>query len=49
MTVSDTVVTGDTATATVSRPGRVEPVALTFRKEQGEWKICDPAAGHRKA
>jgi hypothetical protein len=47
VTIADTVITGDEARATISRPAVSEPVTLAFRKEQGSWKICDPAAGHR--
>jgi hypothetical protein len=47
VTITDTVVTGDEARATISRPAVSTPVTLAFRKEQGSWKVCDPAAGHR--
>ncbi|WP_430791655.1 hypothetical protein [Actinoplanes sp. G11-F43] len=47
VTVSDTAVAGDEARATISRPAMTDPVTLVFRKEQGSWKVCDPAAGHR--
>ncbi|BBH71815.1 hypothetical protein ACTI_85000 [Actinoplanes sp. OR16] len=48
VTISDTVVAGDEARATISRPAVSDPVTLVFRKEKGLWKVCDPAAGHRK-
>jgi ketosteroid isomerase-like protein len=41
---SDIHVTGDTASAQVARAAD-EPRTLYFRKEQGAWKVCAPAAG----
>jgi hypothetical protein len=41
VTISDLRVTGDTASARITRPSR--PAAtLHFTKEGGEWKVCDP-------
>ena len=42
VTLTDIVVTGDTARGTVSRPGQ-DPNTLYFRKENGAWTVCAPA------
>jgi hypothetical protein len=40
---TDVKVTGDTATARVSRPPQTA-VTLHFKKENGTWKVCDPGS-----
>jgi len=42
VTVADIQVSGDTASARVSRPSQPD-VTLHFRKEGGAWKVCAPA------
>jgi hypothetical protein len=42
VTVADIRITGDTASARVTRPGQ-QDVTLHFRKESGTWKVCAPA------
>ncbi|MFD0817185.1 hypothetical protein ACFQ0D_02365, partial [Micromonospora zhanjiangensis] len=39
---SDITVTGDAASARVSRPGQPD-TTLHFRKESGHWRVCDPS------
>ncbi|WBB71265.1 hypothetical protein O7602_16005 [Micromonospora sp. WMMD1128] len=39
---ADIRVTGDTASAEISRPGQRD-VTLHFRREDGAWKVCAPA------
>ncbi|HKT03810.1 MAG TPA: hypothetical protein VJT31_30135 [Rugosimonospora sp.] len=41
ITVTGIRVTGDTATARVSRGSRA-PVTLNFRREAGGWRVCAP-------
>ncbi|WP_430784135.1 hypothetical protein [Actinoplanes sp. G11-F43] len=44
VSVTDLQITGDTARAGITRPAR-EPATLAFRKENGTWTVCAPAAG----
>lgn len=46
VTATDIRVLGETATAAVSRPGQ-QDVTLSFRKENGAWKVCAPAGDAR--
>ncbi|MDA0637444.1 hypothetical protein OUY22_28905 [Nonomuraea sp. MCN248] len=39
--VTDVHVTGDVATARVTRPAQ-QPATLYLRREAGVWKLCDP-------
>ncbi|MGW1372995.1 Rv0361 family membrane protein [Streptomyces sp. NPDC002446] len=48
ITTSEVRITGDTASAVVTRPA-LKPAAVYLRKEKGAWRMCAPAAkSHRE-